>query len=274
MRRGPKPKNTKCLNCDKRATSRNYCKSCYCKAIRNGTIIKLEPKELPSELTQIQKEVLVGSLLGDGCLFKYKVTHKPHLIIVRKIADKTYAQWEIEILKDFICRIREGQTYDNRTHKTYQWIKFVTHRSTTFEPYYKDWYPKGIKVVPKSIELTPLVLAVWFCDDGNIRPSCSPWRMRLTFGTDGFTKQDAKRLALILNKRYNAFFSTNYYDGKPRITTCDNGTRKFIAEIDNHLPAGMERKAYWRKPEARFYSDVPPLSSGWAKNKWSDFDET
>jgi hypothetical protein len=71
------------------------------------------------------------------------------------------------------------------------------------------------------------------------------------------TEPDVKRLAQLLFERYNEYFAVNLCDGQPVIFSSDNGTRKFIKEIDVYLPPGMDRKAYWRRSEARFYQDEP-----------------
>jgi hypothetical protein len=51
------------------------------------------------------------------------------------------------------------------------------------------WYPRGKKIVPRDLALTPLVLLHWFCGDG----TCSS-DGHLIFCTQGFTRKDVAYL--------------------------------------------------------------------------------
>jgi hypothetical protein len=230
--------------------------------LESGVLLKLEKKLLPQKLTEIQDEVLVGSLLGDGCLFRYKPIHKPYFCVLRKSTDRLYSEWEASIFGPFICKFEENSAFDKRTKKIYKRVIFRTHRTEVLVPYYEKWYPSGEKIVP-DICFTPLSLAVWFADDGFVRSSSSPWRMRLLLSTQGFKENEVEKLVVMLTERYNEKFTVGHSDGKPIINASDNGTRMFLKEIDPYFPPGMDRKTYWRRPEAQFYENIPTKSSNW-----------
>lgn len=234
------------------------------RGLRQGQIPKLIPRALPENLTSIQEQVLVGLLLGDGCLYRRKSSHTPYLSINRQAGDRVYLEWTAALFSAFLARpIQEGSTLDARTGATYHRVTLTTRRATVFESFYQQWYPHGTKVVPPDLVLTPLTLAVWFADDGHVRPSCSPWRLQLKLSTMGFQPEEVDRLADLLRVRYGQYFSALWEGGKKHLNAADAGTRAFLQDVDAYLPPGLERKAYWRQPEARFYVDQPDLKRGW-----------
>lgn len=147
---------------------------------------------------------------------------------------------------DFVCKFWTGSSYDTRTSKTYEWVKLRTHRSDVFSNHYELWYPEGTKVIPEDLQLTPLSLAVWFSDDGNIRQICNN-RLQLKLSTNGFDIHSVELLCALLSERYDAYFGITLAKGtQPIIYSSDNGARSFANEIDSVLPVGMDRKALWR----------------------------
>ena len=130
---------------------------------------------------------------------------------------------------------------------------------------YSDWYPEGRKIVPADLEtLTPLSLAVWFCDDGNMRPSSSkgsrPGIMVSKFATLGFPDEGVRRLALILREVTDQSWTTAKDKGGLNIYGADAASRALAEIIDPVLPGGMERKAFWRTPASVV---TAPLRTGW-----------
>lgn len=269
MRRGPKPKPPgNCPECQgwTQIWSRGLCCSCYSQALRSGKIQKLVKPVVPNDLTPIQEQVLIGHLLGDGCLYRDKATHQAYLAVTRVSTDLEYLEWTQEVFQDFVVSpIRSVSTFDSRTQKTYFSVKLRFRRCPVFTRYYEKWYPNGVKVVPTDLVLTPLIIAVWFSDDGSIRRTCSDWRFQIKLSTMGFTPEETDRLASMLSSRYFQYFSSLFDNGRKNLCAADAGSRALIAEIDSVLPRGMERKALWRLPESRFYHNPPEIESGWSK---------
>jgi hypothetical protein len=213
---------------------------------------------MPDKLTELQEQVLTGLMLGDGCLYRRKLTHNPYLMVGRGRHDKAYLLWQAEIFKDFLKRpAYDCEETDKRSGKVYKASRFVTRRASIFARWYKKWYPDGKKKLAKSFKLTPLILAIWFCDDGHIKNTCAKWRFRLQLSTDGFEKKDVERLVTVLSKRYNEKFILTPAKGHYRITTSDAGARAFLREIDPVMPASMSRKIIWRDTGCFFGKDIP-----------------
>lgn len=156
---------------------------------------------LPHKLTQIQHEVLIGTLLGDGSLGRQKKKGKeygnPRLTIARQILDIDYLKWQFNIFKDFFSSensFKEFPKYDERYDTNYKYCSFRTRAVPAFLDYYNEWYPNKIKIIPKDLQLTPMICAIWFADDGtatNINNSM----LRIKLCTNLFSKSDVERLA-------------------------------------------------------------------------------
>lgn len=255
--RGPKPKpQGNCSNCNKfcKLKRDKYCFTCYAYKLRHGQIKKLVKKELPSYFTDLQQSYLTGSLLGDGCLFRYKPSHLPYFSTHRKLEDINYNKWEAEVMNIFVCKWVTGATFDKRTGKTNEWVRFRTHRCSNFIEYYEKWYPKGIKKIPIDIKLNPLSLAIWFADDGYVR-EISKGRLQLKLSTHGFDLKSVELVNSILSKRYKEYFGITLEKDKPVIYASDKGARKFCEEINSFLPIGIERKALWRNVQLKPLAD-------------------
>ena len=267
---------TTCNICNKKeAVARSLCHTCYCRLRHQGKLDRITPfsPELPLQFSNEQHDILIGSLLGDGFIFKYKPTHKPYFSILRKAADEEYLLWEYNKFKNFcVAKPIYKSTYDSRTNKIYFSIKFITCRSELFDSYYNNWYPNNTKIVPQNIEISPLAMAIWFCDDGCITTNKSaPHRMHLKLATHGFDQNSICMLHELLQNRYKEKFLINTDNSMsvPHmfISAGDNAARAFLNEIDSVFPESMIRKAYWRNPIARFYNNKPVRTTVWSIRK-------
>jgi len=233
--RGPKPKPPcSCAECGKiKILIRGLCNTCYTRQRRQGKLAIIPKPIVPQELTDLQKEVLTGLLLGDGCLYRRKPTHLPYLAVVRKLTDREYLNWCAGIFDEFVISRREETIFDKRTNKAYERATFTTRRCSVFDSWHNNWYLDHKKILPPDIVITPLVLAIWFADDGHVRASCSPWRLRMKLSTNAFSESEVERLVDLLNKRYLKKFTMEKSEGRPVICSSDAGTRAFCKEIDD-----------------------------------------
>src|SRR4051812_38944589 len=107
-----------CLRCYKNKNlTRKYCSSCYSYLKRNNLLLVIKKEIPPLNLTQAQEEILIGSLLGDGCLYKPKNSSFPHFKIIRKLTDVEYLKYEFDFFKEFsgYKEVKLYSIFDNRT---------------------------------------------------------------------------------------------------------------------------------------------------------------
>lgn len=112
-------------------------------------------------LNEKQISVLVGSLLGDGSIGTPRTSGTKCKMRKSQISCRAeYLEWHGEIFGNYSKRL----TY-NRAGKV---CTFSTIHHQQFSDYRKIWYPLGKKIVPTEVELTPISVAVWYCDDGHL----------------------------------------------------------------------------------------------------------
>lgn len=122
----------------------------------------VQPKSLPLNFNKNQEQVLLGSLLGDGCIYKnYKSFSYCE---IHSLSQKDYLLWKNRFLK---FNFKRGKSYDKRFKKVY-FQTVIKKGSIYFKEFYYLFYPNGKKNITKDIlnKLEPLGLAVWFMDDG------------------------------------------------------------------------------------------------------------
>lgn len=112
-------------------------------------------------LTELQRSIIVGTLLGDGSLIETFSKKNLRLQIDHCEAQKEYVFWKYEMLKTLILTSPSYQI-KNRSWR----FRTISHPEITEigELFYQD----RRKIIPKNLEkmLTPIGLAVWFMDDG------------------------------------------------------------------------------------------------------------
>lgn len=204
---------------------------------------------MPDFLTEIQKDILIGSMLGDGnlALNPKNRSKNARLTIRRSIKDKDYLLWEAKEFTQFMTNnaVSEYSYFDDRTQKIYKGISLITRAAPALTNYFCQWYLDNVKIVPKNIILTPLILLIWFLDDGSAYYG-KHGDVQFKLSTNGFSKEEVHFLRDKLVDRYSSKFSVNKNDHKFIITSYGDAAFNFIDEIDPILPECMSRKAKWR----------------------------
>jgi hypothetical protein len=141
-------------------------------------------------LTQLQKSFIVGTLLGDGYIRQIKGRSNAFLEVNHSITQKEYVEWKYEILKNLT---RTGPKSRNGNGKRIAY-RFFTKQHSEFTKIMNLFYKNKKKCIP-DIKLDPMMLAVWFMDDGS---RCSSENVYLN--TQQFSKSDQYKLLGFLEK--------------------------------------------------------------------------
>lgn len=140
------------------------------------------------KLSKIQKNVLIGTLLGDGGIrFRGKncrlhIKHSANQLPLINYKRKVFFNITSMKVRKF------SQTVGN---KNYNFAEFVTLTHPEFTKYFHLFYPFNKKQVPKNIDdllVNPLSLAIWFMDDGSAEYAGA------SLQTHSFTKEDVEKL--------------------------------------------------------------------------------
>ena len=113
-------------------------------------------------LTNIQRSLIIGSLLGDGYVRIVKGRKDAFLEVNHAFSMKRYVDWKYEILKNIVLstpKMRKG----NGHRVAY---RFFTRQHPEITELFKLFYQNGNKLVP-NFNLDPVSLAIWYMDDGS-----------------------------------------------------------------------------------------------------------
>lgn len=135
-------------------------------------------------INNIQRQVIVGTLLGDGCLYKDNIKSNYKLSFGHCEAQEEYFHWKIAMLDPFINTFRKSP--DKRGNSIMLQTATICHQD--FNAFANLFYDKNrIKHIPKNLDmyLTPLALAIWIQDDGNLNNN-----VNMRIATMGFTEEE------------------------------------------------------------------------------------
>ena len=154
--------------------------------------------------------LIIGAILGDGCLCFPGRSHHANLTIEHGEDQKEYVWWKYELLKAWVLTPpREVlRTYHkDRTRTLVSW-RFSTISHPVFTSYQKLFYRNGIKTIPENINdliAHPLALAVWFMDDGSRNKDV------LFLSTQNFVLQEQEQLRRCLWERFSISSTLNFH---------------------------------------------------------------
>ncbi len=143
-------------------------------------------------LTETQKHMIVGSLLGDASIPIARYAKNNRVFFVHGCKQLEYLQWKRDLLYPFIHSStpikRKPMGFGKNGGGTFM---YVTSTHPEFTGLRNLFYPHGKKLVPKSIEalLSPLGIATWYMDDGTLNSGRIP---RLF--TCAFSEEDVELL--------------------------------------------------------------------------------
>jgi hypothetical protein len=147
------------------------------------------------ELTERQRAVLVGTLLGDGCLAKHGRFHRLH--VKHKSAHRALAELKYEVFRNLVSM--PLHEFDQKlANKLYPCVQFATRTSAALSEWHSRFYQSGRKIVPTDVAalLNPLALAVWLMDDGAADYA------GVTFQTHSFVDSEVELLVAALESEF------------------------------------------------------------------------
>jgi hypothetical protein len=116
-------------------------------------------KKTEKAITQRQREIIYGSLMGDA-----KKTSPSAVGFGQCIAQEEYINWKWEEMRGLRSEdsLKKYASFDKRVNKAHESIRFYTKANTDVE-----------NIITQTIlnKITELGLAVWYMDDG-----CTDWR--------------------------------------------------------------------------------------------------
>ncbi len=153
------------------------------------------------KLNKIQKEVLVGILMGDATLETQNSGRTYRLKVEQSEKHKAYLNHLYEIFREWVLSEPHRRIVERNGRKSVNYA-FSTVSHGAFRFYAQQFYANGKKRVPVVIKklLTDRSLAYWYMDDGSLKSAQSHG---VIFNTQGFSKNDVERLISTLQEKFN-----------------------------------------------------------------------
>ena len=142
-------------------------------------------------LTQLQRSVIIGSILGDGYLRIFPGRKDALLEINHSFNQKEYVDWKYSALEN-VCVSPPKTRKGNGKRIAY---RFYTKQLSELTNLYRLFYRNGKKAIPRTIILDPVILSVWFMDDGSKCRDCDVY-----LNTQQFSAGDQKILIAALRE--------------------------------------------------------------------------
>lgn len=189
-------------------------------------------------LSSIAKEIIIGSLLGDGHITKYKNNVNSKLVIKHSYKQKSYCRYKKYLLRCEQLNVSQydSKFLDNRNNKTY-YSTTITSSNSNFNILRDIWYIGSNKIIPKDIKITPLTLAIWFMDDGTKAGNSGYYLC-----TNNFTLEEVEILRSLLLKDLEIISMIHYNNGKPILYIPKSNIKKFNSTVYRYIHKSMKYK--------------------------------
>jgi len=190
-------------------------------------------------LTQLERSIIIGSILGDGYLRIVSGRKNALLEINHSITQSAYVDWKYTQLKE-LCKSGPVMRHSNGTRIAY---RFTTRQHPELSELHRLFYINNIKVIPDSLVLDPMTLAVWYMDDGS---KCGEHNVYLN--TQQFSRADQDRLMCLL-RSLGVESSLNRDKKYLRIRIRKSSLQNFFEIISPHVIPSMAYKLSYNPVE-------------------------
>jgi hypothetical protein len=183
-------------------------------------------------LTQVQKSLIIGTILGDGYLRIIPLRKNAFLEVNHSVVQKDYVDWKYSILQS-IVKSKPKLRKSNGFRIAY---RFYTRCLSEITDLFRYFYRNGKKIVPDSLEISPLSLAVWYMDDGSKSGGS------IYLNTQQFSMEDQKKLKKVLMSQFVINSNLNKEKNYTRIRIKTGDAEKFCNVIREFIPQSMTHK--------------------------------
>jgi hypothetical protein len=187
-------------------------------------------KHLVLQLSQRQMSIVLGSILGDAYIYP-----QGKICLEHSVTQKDYLLWKYTELKSIAYpKVSKVIRRDKRTDTTTVSQRFFLRQY--FKPLRKTFYNGNQKVISSEIRnwFTPLLLAVWYMDDGYLDRGKYPQLM-----TESFVVKDLVFLQQLLEENYNLQTKVT---AKKRIVILGQSSENFFQLIRPYIHPSLKYK--------------------------------
>lgn len=224
----------KIFNVD-RTTISNWLKK-YNIEIRNKQNQRKKNKEI--RLTHLQREFLLGTLLGDGHISITKSHELARFSISHNNKQIEYIKWKANILHNIERGIKNYTVVNKGNNKKYKICNLSTTATDDLLDLHRLFYNDKIKVIRDELieQITsPFSLAIWIMDDGTLDKRSK----RINICSDSFTHKEHILLKRMFLDNFNLNVKIVKYGNKYRLHFTVVETRKLVNIIKPFIIESM-----------------------------------
>ncbi len=194
-------------------------------------IIETHKKTL--SLSQTQREIIIGLLLGDGHLETQNNGQTYRLKIEHSVKQKVYTDWLYMIFSEW-CNQPPKARIKKSFNKDIVSYGFTTYSSSALRFYGQQFYLGKKKVIPKIIKklLSPQSLAIWFMDDGSWK---SDHHKTYIIHALGYKKPELALIKKTLKEKFGININIHKQYDKWRIYIMSDSSEKFKMLIKSYV---------------------------------------
>lgn len=191
-------------------------------------------------LTKVQREALVGLLLGDAHLEARGRGQTYRLKIEQSEKHREYVEHLYLLFEPWVLSAPQEKRVVSRGHASVNWwFQTVSHGAFRF--YAQQFYQGARKHVPPLIHrwLKPRGLAYWFMDDGSVK-----WRQSraVLLNTQGYEQSDVETLTEVLRAQFLLEALLRRQAEGHQIVIAGRSLERFVALVEPYLIPAMVYK--------------------------------
>jgi len=114
-------------------------------------------------LSQLQKSLIIGTVLGDGYLRIIPGRKNALLEINHSFKAKDYVDWKYSVLEN----ITVSPPKMRRTNEGRIAYRFYTKQLPELTELHRMFYKDKKKIIPNNLVLNSTILSIWYMDDGS-----------------------------------------------------------------------------------------------------------
>lgn len=212
------------------------CPECGNRYIKIGSHWGANPNHRP-DLTQKQKQIAVGWMLGDGCI----LDHSRNVALQLSNTKREFLEWTKEqfgvLASNGITVADTPEEKAQEARERYGVEKTPEHYPPTYNLHisshphfnqFREWYGGDGMELPEQVELGRVSLRVWYACDGNLDTAQKTPTPRFSLGKE---RKNHKRVSGWFGK---FGLSPNY--SYPYLYICDSEKSQFADVIGDPLP--------------------------------------
>lgn len=182
-------------------------------------------------LTDFQKQILDGAMLGDGSLILHRGARNVYFQYLSSI--KEHVEYIFQYFTG-LCNydeVKSGSYFDKRTNKTYTRYWFRTKMLPIFTEQYDRWYSNNKKIIPDDLILTKVNCLIWYIGDGHLvkmkmKNNSKRGGGNIQLSTDCFSVYDITNILIPQMTEYSP--TIHFSDGLPRLIIQRKNVRKYL----------------------------------------------